>query len=131
MIPFVYQIFVRFITPTIIIKLVLLILLLLYALYTDFAPSPVRAIMAACILVLPPTSFKITPLELLSIVFILMFFINPQIIYDIGFQFSFLISLFLIISSPLLKHLTGLKLIVAVTFIAQLGALLISIYHFN
>ncbi|MGC9604421.1 ComEC/Rec2 family competence protein [Staphylococcus warneri] len=40
-------------------------------------------------------------------------------------------SLFLIISSPLLKHLTGLKLIVAVTFIAQLGALLISIYHFN
>ena len=127
----VYQIFVRFNTPTIIIKLVLLILLPLYALYTDFALSEVRAILAAIILLLLPKSLKINPLELLSIVFILMFFINPQIIYDIGFQFSFLISLFLIISSPLLKHLTGLKLIVAVTFIAQLGALLISIYHFN
>lgn len=127
----IYQIFVRFNTPIIIIKSILLILLPLYALYTDFAPSAVRAILAAIILLLLPKSLKINPLELLSIVFILMFFINPQIVYDIGFQFSFLISLFLMISSPLLKQLSGLKLIVAVTFIAQLGALLISIYHFN
>lgn len=127
----IYQIFVRFNTPIIIIKSVLLILLPLYALYTDFAPSAVRAILAAIILLLLPKSLKINPLELLSIVFILMFFINPQIVYDIGFQFSFLISLFLVISSPLLKQLSGLKLIIEVTFIAQLGALLISIYHFN
>ncbi|MDU1530547.1 MAG: ComEC/Rec2 family competence protein [Staphylococcus warneri] len=56
----IYQIFVRFNTPIIIIKSVLLILLPLYALYTDFAPSAVRAILAAIILLLLPKSLKIT-----------------------------------------------------------------------
>ncbi|PTU87269.1 DNA internalization-related competence protein ComEC/Rec2 [Staphylococcus pasteuri] len=127
----VHSAFVRLNTPYLLIKLLLLLILPLYAFYTDFAPSAVRSILVGIIILILPRQFKSKPLNILSFIFILMYFINPLIVFDIGFQFSFFISFFLIISTPLLKELTGLKLLTSVTFIAQLGALIITVYHFN
>ena len=127
----VHSAFVRLNTPYLLIKLLLLLILPLYAFYTDFAPSAVRSILVGIILLILPRQFKSKPLDILSFIFILMYFINPLIVFDIGFQFSFFISFFLIISTPLLKELTELKLLLSVTFIAQLGASIITVYHFN
>lgn len=127
----VHSAFVRLNTPYLLIKLLLLLILPLYAFYTDFAPSAVRSILVGIILLILPRQFKSKPLDILSFIFILMYFINPLIVFDIGFQFSFFISFFLIISTPLLKELTGLKLLMSVTIIAQLGASVITVYYFN
>ncbi|MEX6331617.1 ComEC/Rec2 family competence protein [Staphylococcus haemolyticus] len=35
-----------------------------------------------------------------------MIIFNPDYLYDIGFQFSFIISFFIILSFPLIKKLT-------------------------
>ncbi|RIO33214.1 ComEC/Rec2 family competence protein, partial [Staphylococcus pasteuri] len=127
----VHSAFVRLNTPYLLIKLLLLLILPLYAFYTDFAPSAVRSILVGIIILILPRQFKSKPLNIISFIFILMYFINPLIVFDIGFQFSFFISFFLIISTPLLKELTGLKLLMSVTIIAQLGASVITVYYFN
>ena len=56
-----------------------------------------------------------------------MIIFNPDYLYDIGFQFSFIISFFIILF-PLIKKLTSLKNIFVLTFIAQLSSTIISIY---
>ncbi|MDU9362816.1 DNA internalization-related competence protein ComEC/Rec2, partial [Staphylococcus haemolyticus] len=67
----------------------------------------------------------------LGLIFLVMIIFNPDYLYDIGFQFSFIISFFIILSFPLIKKLTFFKNIFVLTFIAQLSSTIISIYHFN
>ncbi|WP_259337868.1 DNA internalization-related competence protein ComEC/Rec2 [Staphylococcus devriesei] len=67
---------------------------------------------------------------MLGLVFILLTMCYPNIIYDVGFQFSFLISLFILLSLPLFSSLP-FKNFLLLSLIAQLSSFIISIYHFN
>ncbi|SUM03444.1 DNA internalization-related competence protein ComEC/Rec2 [Staphylococcus devriesei] len=126
----VYQSLVRFNLPKFIINTIIILLLILFAFYTDFAPSALRAIIGTIIFIVLPRKYKITSIDILGLVFILLTMCYPNIIYDVGFQFSFLISLFILLSLPLCSSLP-FKNFLLLSLIAQLSSFIISIYHFN
>ncbi|MGZ0075711.1 ComEC/Rec2 family competence protein [Staphylococcus aureus] len=61
---------------------------------------------------------KIKGIQLLAFAFIIMFILNPLVVYDIGFQFSFIISFFIMLLFPFLQQLSKLQSFIT-TFIAQ------------
>lgn len=113
----------------------LLIALPFYMIIAGGTPSVARACLAAMIVMIAiQFRSKFLPLDALSIVFLIMISIDPYYITDIGFQLSFLVSLFLILSS--VKIIAAFnsywKQLVAVTLIAQICALpLILTYNFE
>ncbi|WP_242685716.1 DNA internalization-related competence protein ComEC/Rec2 [Staphylococcus simiae] len=127
----IYQPLVRLNVPMMFIKIVTIVTLLAFAFYTNFAPSACRAIIMAIIVMLLPKNYKVAPINILSSAFVIMFLINPLITNDIGFQFSFVISFFIIFLYPYISSLSKLKSLIALTFIAQLSSLIVSIPHFN
>ncbi|MEQ6029849.1 ComEC/Rec2 family competence protein [Staphylococcus saccharolyticus] len=82
-------------------------------------------------ILLIPKTYKNSSLDILSFIFIMMVIINPKFIYNIGFQFSFLISTFLLLAQPYLKNLTLSKTIITITCLSQFSSVIISAYHFN
>lgn len=127
----IYQSLVRWNTPLITIKLLCVCILVIFAVETQFAPSALRSIIAMIIILFKPKRTSLSGLNILAFVFLLLLIVQSDFLYDIGFQFSFLISLFLILAQPSIHHLSRLKAFFVITYIAQLGALLIQIYHFN
>lgn len=117
--------------PLICIKVSLLINLPIYALYTDLAPSAVRAILAALIIILIPKFVINNVMNVLALLFIVLTTINPAYLYDVGFQFSFLITFFILFSSPILERASPIKSLLFITIIAQLGSFMISAIYFN
>lgn len=127
----IYQPLVRLNIPKVIINGLIILFLSIFAYYTGFAPSALRAILATTTVILISNKTKIASIDILGLIFLVMTFFKPNYLYDIGFQFSFIISFFIIISFPLLKKLTFIKNIFVLTFIAQLSSTIISIYYFN
>lgn len=127
----IYQPLVRLNIPKVIINGLIILFLSIFAYYTGFAPSALRAILATTTVILISNKTKIASIDILGLIFLVMTFFKPDYLYDIGFQFSFIISFFIIISFPLIKKLTFIKNIFVLTFIAQLSSTIISIYHFN
>ncbi|NAM87304.1 DNA internalization-related competence protein ComEC/Rec2 [Staphylococcus epidermidis] len=127
----VYQLLVRLNIPLVLIKGVTILLLLIYAVYTGFVPSAMRAISIAIIILMLPIHFRKSSIHVLSFIFVLMILLNPQFINHIGFQFSFLISLFIILAKPYISALKPLKCLFIISFLAQLGSIVINTYHFN
>lgn len=114
-------------------ELLLLIFLPLYSVLTGLAPPVLRA--AAMLMLLISARrhrWQLTPLDAISLAFMLMVFRQPYLIYEIGFQLSFLVSLSLIISAP--KILTRFKSFprqtAAASFISQLASLPIILSSF-
>ena len=114
-------------------ELLMLIFLPLYSVVTGLAPPVLRA--AAMLMLLISARrlrWQLTPLDAISMAFMLMTFIQPYLIYDIGFQLSFLVSLSLVISAP--KILTEFKSFTrqtaAASFISQLASLPIILSSF-
>ncbi|UCH98899.1 DNA internalization-related competence protein ComEC/Rec2 [Staphylococcus haemolyticus] len=127
----IYQPLVRLNIPKVIINGLIILFLSIFAYYTGFAPSALRAILATTTVILISNKTKIASIDILGLIFLVLTFFKPDYLYDIGFQFSFIISFFIIISFPLIKKLTFIKNIFVLTFIAQLSSTIISIYHFN
>ena len=127
----IYQPLVRLNIPKVIINGLIILFLSIFAYYTGFAPSALRAILATTTVILISNKTKIASIDILGLIFLVMIIFNPDYLYDIGFQFSFIISFFIILSFPLIKKLTFFKNIFVLTFIAQLSSTIISIYHFN
>lgn len=122
---------VRFNIPKLFIRISIIIILILFIFYTNFAPSALRAVLATITFFLIPKTIKISSISILSIVFLVMTIWNMNFIYDIGFQFSFIISFFILLSMPLFNNQSNLKNYIYITSIAQLSSMIISIYHFN
>ncbi len=110
-----------------------LIFLPVYVLLTGAAPSVLRAsIMTAFVLLGFLLKRNISPLNSISVAFLLLVFYNPYFIFHIGFQLSFVISFGLLLSSQLLtkvfKH--TVSRFIALSLIAQLISFPIILYHF-
>ncbi|OHR61176.1 DNA internalization-related competence protein ComEC/Rec2 [Staphylococcus sp. HMSC061G12] len=126
-----YFVFNRFSIPLFITKTFIIFVLFLFAYYTNFAPSALRAILCMSLVMIIPKRFYQSLLDILATVFLFLCVTNPDIVFDIGFQFSFLITFFIMLCAPILKTLTTIQSMYAMTFIAQIGSFLVSAFHFN
>lgn len=111
----------------------LLIFLPIYVLVTGGAPSVIRAaIMTAAVLIGLRLKFKLHPLDGICGAFILILLHNPNTLYHIGFQLSFLISMSLIVSAETIadRFKSSAARLLAVAAIAQLVSLPLLLYYF-
>lgn len=84
----------------------LIIFLFLYLIVTAFSPSILRAVlMYYASLINKKLNLKLTSLDVISIIFILLLLINPFYIHNMGFCLSFLLATMIIVISPYLKDL--------------------------
>ncbi|AVT24338.1 DNA internalization-related competence protein ComEC/Rec2 [Staphylococcus aureus] len=127
----IYQPLKRLNLPLFVIKGITIIVLTLYAQYTNYAPSAVRAIIMTTLVLLITKQIKIKGIQLLAFAFIIMFILNPLVVYDIGFQFSFIISFFIMLLFPFLQQLSKLQSLFIITFIAQLASFIVAIPNFH
>jgi competence protein ComEC len=111
--------------------------LLTYSCLTGFSPSIVRAVLMGCgVLIALSIKGKIKPLGslLLSLVIILLF--NPLWIWNLGLQLSFLATLGLVVSVPILETKLNwlpplLATVISIPIAASIWTLPLIIYTFN
>jgi len=109
-----------------------IILIWLYIVLTGFTTSGIRAGIMGSILILAEVfGRQNTSSRTIVLAAALMLLQNPLLlIYDIGFQLSFLACLGIIYLEPAITHLIKLD-IISVTFTAQIFTLPIMIYNFG
>jgi len=103
-------------------ELIISTIVLVYMLIAGFAPSITRA-GSMYILIKVLGRFKFTSLDCLSVIFIGLYILNQNVIYDVGFQLSFLVTFALLITKP--------KSLLEVSIIAQVITLPIIINMYN
>ena len=112
--------------------LIIVLFLFLYMFLTDFSPSILRASIFFILISLNKMfSFKVKIINVLLLTISIILFINPFIIYNIGFLFSSLISIYLIVFGDLIKRYNNyLSRLVMTSLIALMVSIPISIYNF-
>ena len=116
---------------------VLIIMLAIYTLIVGFTPSIVRAVVMAVLALAGELLFyNSRPLSNLCIAAIVVLLMNPFLLYSIGFQFSFIATLFIILFTDKLTKILeklGLGSIdgLATSIVVYLGILPLEVYHFN
>ncbi|WP_020062227.1 DNA internalization-related competence protein ComEC/Rec2 [Bacillus sp. 123MFChir2] len=106
----------------------------LYMFCAGASPSVVRASIAAVIVFVALTrAVRVSGMDALSMTLIIMLFYNPYVLFDIGFQFSFIGSFSLLLSSSrLLANENGIvKNSIYLSVISQLTSAPILLYHFG
>lgn len=115
-----------------------ILLILVYTCMTGFGAPIIRAFLMLTLILIGKLIDKNTStLSLLFIVGFLMLVYNPLMIYDIGFQLSFLVTFALIITAPLIKFNFKHKAInytlgvCMIPIIAQFYAAPLQMFYFN
>ncbi|WP_459499378.1 DNA internalization-related competence protein ComEC/Rec2 [Bacillus sp. C1] len=106
----------------------------LYMFLAGASPSVMRASVTGVMLLLALMhSVRVLSLDLLSMTAILMLLYDPYMVFDIGFQFSFVGSFALLLSANrLLKEDNGLiRNTIYLSLISQLASIPILLYHFG
>jgi competence protein ComEC len=105
----------------------------LYAVLTGLSPSVLRASLMIGLALLG-TIFKTKPppLSILGMACLILLFVNPEVVFDIGFELSFLIAFSIVISAPTIQKRYKNRVIQTfmMTSIAQTAALPIILFHF-
>ncbi|MFJ8527951.1 DNA internalization-related competence protein ComEC/Rec2 [Bacillus sp. NPDC094106] len=112
----------------------LIVCIPLYMFLAGASPSVMRASVTGVILLLALIhSVRVSSLDTLSITAILMLLYDPYMVFDIGFQFSFVGSLALLLSADiLLRRDQGLvRNTIYLSIISQLASTPILLYHFG
>ena len=112
--------------------LIVTIFLLFYMFITGFSPSIVRAVVIFILLSINKIlKLNIKTLNIFILGISLILFLNPFIIFQVGFQFSAIISCILILFSCLINSQRGyLKKVLMTSFISFLVSLPICLYNF-
>lgn len=110
----------------------LMILLPLYAFLTGESPSVIRAcVMAFLICFSLRYQMFLKPIDAISIAALIMLLWNPYLLFHVGFQLTFMISLCLILSATYVLSLRTYKAQLLITsLISELASIPILIYHF-
>lgn len=111
---------------------VIVIFLPFYALLAGGAPSVWRAsLMGLIFLILSKLQIKYSVTDILSIIFITLVAFDRYIIYNIGFQFSFLVTFGLLLSRKWFLH-TSSKFwqLMKISFISQMIIIPLQLYYF-
>jgi competence protein ComEC len=112
----------------------LLLILPFYAIITGATPPVNRAVMMAAFILLTglfKLPIRLRSIDGLCLSFLLITFINPLIIYNIGFQLSYIVTISLLISTNIIGRYTSyLSQMVVISYISQTAALPFLLYHF-
>lgn len=113
-------------------RLIVLLFLPVYALLAGGQPSVWRAVLMTLFVILLGTKqIKVSRLDILSIVFLVLIIINKYIILHIGFQFSFAVTLGLILSANWFSTARWrIELTFQISFIAQMMIVPLQMYYF-
>lgn len=111
----------------------LLLILPFYAVIAGAAPSVIRAVMMTVLmLIVLFVKTAMTPHDAISLTFLLMLGADPYYIYHIGFQLSFIVSFFLIMSNRLIDNASASfwHQLLAASIVSQLSSLPLILFHF-
>jgi len=119
--------------------LIVIPVLLLFVFVAGFSASVVRAVIMGIIILAGKILMRETDIYTsISAAALILLFINPYIIYDIGFQLSFSATLALVLFYPGIKKAVTLRNMpgiladtLAATLAAQIGTVPVTLYYFN
>ncbi|HHT38345.1 MAG TPA: DNA internalization-related competence protein ComEC/Rec2 [Mollicutes bacterium] len=104
---------------------IVIFILIFYMFLTDYAGSVMRSVVFFSLLSLNKMYyFHIKTINILQLTLFVLLIFKPSLLYDVGFQFSFLISLYLVKYQP---FISSIKNYIKQTFIISLIAFLVSI----
>ncbi|MGN4446524.1 DNA internalization-related competence protein ComEC/Rec2 [Bacillus cereus group sp. MYBK79-1] len=106
----------------------------LYMILAGASPSVIRAsITGVLMLIAFMCSIRLSSLDALSVTAICMLIFDPYLVFNIGFQFSFVGSFALLLSAPLLLENSNgvIRNSIYISFISQLVSTPILLYHFG
>ncbi|TYS36797.1 DNA internalization-related competence protein ComEC/Rec2 [Bacillus pumilus] len=116
-------------------RILLLCFLPVYACLTGAAPSVLRACLMAGIYLLMTSlskEKKQPSAVVLSATFLLLLAIHPLYLFDIGFQLSFVVTFFIVLSANILSKVkSAVMQLFLISFVAQLASLPVLLYHFQ
>ncbi len=112
--------------------LIVMIVLFFYMFLTNCASPVMRATIFFFLLSINKIYyFNIKSINLFYLTLSIVLLFNPYLIYDIGFQFSFIISYYLILYQPLInKYQSSIMKLFIISIISFMASLPIVIYHF-
>jgi len=115
------------------VQTLLLIFLPFYALLAGSEPSVWRAsLMISIVILFNKWRVRVSLTDLLSIVFLMILFIDKQMIYHIGFQFSFLVTLAILLSKDwLLQTHSRMFQLLQISFISQMIIIPLQLIYFH
>lgn len=112
-------------------ELIIFILLPIYAILTGLSPSVLRAVGVVMVYIVLKKIIDTDALQILSITFIVYTIYNPHIIFDIGFQLSYMVSTFIILCVPIIKSFNTIHKMITINIVSQLSSFVILLIHFN
>lgn len=114
-------------------QLSLIIILIVFLFLAGAAPSVMRASFMAILFIFnQKLKVKTLPTDIISFVFIVLLLFNPNLIYHIGFQFSFAVTFSLLLSHKLLKQSKSrLYQSFQISFISAFSILPIQLLYFS
>lgn len=113
-------------------NLLVMFFIIFYMFLTDFSPSILRAgIFFILLFFNKKFNLKISNINLMFILLFICIFIDPFIIYKIGFQYSFIISFTLILFSEIINNIDGkIKKLFTISFISFIVSIPITVNNF-
>ncbi len=113
----------------------LLVLLPIYAILVGASASVIRAVLMIFLVLFTlkwKRQLKLSPIDSISLAFMIYILLTPKIIYDPGFQLSFAVSFAIILSASaiLLRYQHTVSQMLVISIVSQLAALPILLYHF-
>ncbi|WP_257346099.1 DNA internalization-related competence protein ComEC/Rec2 [Pseudalkalibacillus decolorationis] len=112
---------------------ILLSIIPFFIIMTGATPSVLRSgFMAALVCLVSLSRYKISPINQLSLVCLILLLIKPTYIFHLGFQLSFLITASLLLSSKIITNYKGMGgQLCAASIISQIISIPIIIWHFH
>ena len=105
--------------------------LIIYMFLTVLSPSIIRTVLLFLLITINKLfNLEVKTLKLFILTFIIVLFINPYFIYDVGFLYSFIISLYLILLEKKIRDNSYFKSLLKVSIISFLVSLPITLYFF-
>lgn len=126
-----YLILKRLPMPLAVVKIIILCLLPIYLIFAGDAPSAQRAVLMASIVLIFSKLLLLNGITILSLSYIALSLYAPELHYHLGFQFSFTICFFLILSQKWLSKQNLYLVLWKTTLVSFYGTLSISYHHFN
>ncbi|HEY4550352.1 MAG TPA: DNA internalization-related competence protein ComEC/Rec2 [Bacillus sp. (in: firmicutes)] len=114
---------------------ILLVCLPIYGILTGASPSVTRSVFMTMLLLLGRRWGKggqFVAIDVIATTFLLYLFVNPYVLYNVGFQLSFLVTLILLLSAPYILKVTlhPVSLLLTTSFQSMLCSAPILLYFF-
>lgn len=112
---------------------IVMLFLPMYAVIAGGQPSVWRAsLMVAFLVLFAKLKWKVNLADMISFVFLLLLFMNPYLIYHIGFQLSFAVTFSLILSRKWFTQTTSKwTILLQISFVSQMAILPLQLHYFH